>query len=149
MRDQGIVRMRLLRNDPTPPNGADDPSAHRFGLQDNKEVIHPGVLREDGKFAFDFDLRVAPAEDESEPPVFTGPFAFGKPQDRFVYLSWQRTDLPGYVNRVKARLADIDWALLRGAQESGGRLEADMSGRKAGGGKVPVVWRLVDIPPAE
>jgi len=39
--------------------------------------------------------------------------------------------------------------MIRAAQESGGVLEADMSGRKAGGGKVPVVWRLVDIPEQE
>lgn len=141
------LKMRLLRDDPKPPNG--DGSAVRFGLQDNKEQLHDGVLRDDGKLAFDFELRVAAAEDESQPPVFLGPFAFGRPQDRFVYLSWQRTELPGYVNRVKARLADIGWALVHEAQESGGRLEADMSGRKAGGGKVPVVWRIVDIPEAE
>jgi hypothetical protein len=144
MADKGVLKMRLLRDDPAPPSAGDDGSACRFGLQDNKEALHEGVLREDGKIAFDFDLRVAPAQDETKPPVFTGPFAFGKPQDRFVYLSWQRTELPGYVNRIKARLADIDWALVHEAQESGGRLEADMSGRKAGGGKVPVVWTLIE-----
>jgi hypothetical protein len=136
-----VVKMRLVREG-EPPNP--DGSAVRFGLQDNKEEIHEGALREDGKYAFDFDLRVAETEDESAPPVFLGPFAFGKPSDRFVYLSWQRTDAPGYANRVKARLADIDWPLLRETQESGGRLEADLSGRKAGGGKVPVRWQIVD-----
>jgi hypothetical protein len=149
MADKGILKLRLLRDDPVAPSAAADPSPTLFGLQDNKEAIHPGVQREDDKYAFDFDLRVAPAVDEAKPPVFTGPFAFGTPQDRFVYLSWQRTELPGYVNRVKARLADIDWAMVRAAQESGGRLEADMSGRKAGGGKIPVVWTLVDIPEPE
>ena len=147
MADRGILRMRLLRDDPAPPSA--DGSAVRFGLQDNKELLHDGVVRDDGMIAFDFELRVAAAQDETAPPVFLGPFAFGRPQDRFVYLSWQRTELPGYVNRVKARLADIDWALVHAAQESGGRLEADLSGRKAGGGKVPVVWRIVDIPEPE
>lgn len=146
MPDKGIVRMRLLRDDPTPPSP--DGSPYSFGLQDNKEQLHDGALRADGKLAFDFELRVAAALDESQPPVFTGAFAFGRPQDRFVYLSWQRTAGPGYVNRIKARLADIDWALVREAQASGGRLEADMSGRKAGGGKVPVTWRIVEAEPA-
>ncbi len=136
-----LLRLRLLRES-APPNP--DGSAVRFGLQDNKEAIHEGTLRDDGRYAFDFDLRVAEADDETAPPVFLGPFAFGKPSDRFVYLSWQRTDAPGYANRVKARLADIGWADVRAAQESGGRLEADLSGRKAGGGKVPVTWQLVD-----
>ncbi len=140
--DRAIVKMRLLRDDPAPPSA--DGSDYDFGLQDNKDALHAGVLREDGKLAFDFELRVAAAQDESQPPVFLGPFAFGRPQDRFVYLSWQRTAGPGYVNRVKARLADIDWALLREVQESGGRLEADLSGRKAGGGKVPVNWQIVE-----
>ena len=147
MQSGGVLKMRLLRLDPTPPNP--DGSAVRFGLQDNKEQLHEGVLRDDGTLSFDFDLRVAAAADEAQPPVFLGPFAFGRPQDRFVYLSWQRTELPGYVNRVKARLADIDWALVHEAQESGGRLEADLSGRKAGGGTVPVSWRIVDIPEPE
>jgi hypothetical protein len=147
MADRGIVKMRLLRDDPAPPSP--DGKAYRLGLQDNKEQLHDGVLREDGKLAFDFELRVAAATDESLPPVFLGPFAFGKPNDRFVYLSWQHREGPGYVNRIKARLADLDWDLVRAAQESGGRLEADLSGRKAGGGKVPVAWRIVDVPPAE
>jgi hypothetical protein len=149
MKDQGIVKMRLLRDDPVAPSAAADDSPCRFGLQDNKEELHDGVLREDGKTAFDFTLRVAAAADESAPPVFIGPFAFGRPQDRFVYLSWQRTETPGYVNRIKARLADIDWPLLRDAMESRGVLEADLSGRKAGGGKVPVSWQIVDREPVE
>ena len=141
------LKLRLIRESAAP---SPDGSAVRFGLQDNKEEIHEGTPREDGKYAFDFELRVAEAEDEAAPPVFLGPFAFGKPSDRFVYLSWQRTDAPGYANRVKARLADIGWADVRAAQESGGRLEADLSGRKAGGGKVPVSWQLVDkVEPVE
>ena len=136
------LKLRLVRDSAAP---SPDGSAVRFGLQDNKEEIHAGVLREDGKYAFDFELRVVEAADEAAAPVFLGPFAFGKPSDRFVYLSWQRTEAPGYANRVKARLADIGWAEVRAAQQSGGRLEADLSGRKAGGGKVPVCWQLVDM----
>jgi hypothetical protein len=148
MGDKGLLRLRLLRDDATPPNP--DGGAYRFGLQDNREVLHEGVPNADGKLAFDFALRVAAAEDESQPPVLTGSFAFGRPQDRFVYLSWQREgETPAYLNRVKARLADIDWPMIHAARESGGVLEADMSGRKAGGGKVPVRWRLVDVPEAE
>jgi len=143
------LKLRLLRDDPAAPSAAADPSPCTFGLQDNKEQLHAGTINADGLYQFDFELRVASAQDESKPPVFLGPFAFGRPQDRFVYISWQRTAGPGYVNRIKARLADIDWALVHEAQESGGRLEADLSGRKAGGGKVPVVWRIVDIPEPE
>lgn len=149
MADKGMLRFRLLRDSPIAASAADDPSATMFGLQDNREQIHAGTVRPDGMIAFEFTLRVAPASDETKPPVFTGPFAFGSPRERFVYLSWQRTELPGYVNRIKARLGDIDWALVHAAQASGGTLEADMSGRKAGGGTIPVDWRLIVPEPAE
>jgi hypothetical protein len=140
-----LLKLRLLRDNPLPPGVTDgDDVRCAFGLQDNKGQLHDLLPRSDGKLAVDFDLRVASPIDETQPPLFLGPFAFGTPQDRFVYLSWQRPGSPGYVNRVKARLADIDWTMIRAAQENGGRLEADLSGRKAGGGKLPVAWRLVE-----
>jgi hypothetical protein len=142
MKDRGIIRMRLLRDEAGDDSAGDD-SPCGFGLQDNRQVLHAGVRRADGKTAFDFTLRIAATPDECAPPVFTGPFAFGRPQDRFVCLAWEPGRAPGQINRIKPRLADIDWALLSAAQESGDVLEADLSGRKAGGGKLPVGWRLV------
>ncbi|ODT85221.1 MAG: hypothetical protein ABS86_06305 [Sphingobium sp. SCN 64-10] len=139
-----ILKLRLLRDSPLPPGASGDEAPCAFGLQDNKGQLHDLLPLADGKLAIEFELRVAAVADETQPPLFLGPFAFGTPQDRFVYLSWQRPDTPGYVNRVKARLADIDWAMVHAVQESGGRLEADLSGRKAGGGKLPVSWRLVE-----
>ncbi|HEX5182943.1 MAG TPA: DUF5990 family protein [Allosphingosinicella sp.] len=134
------IRMRLLRDDDAPPSP--DGSAVRFGLQDNKGRIVEGARGTDGRFRFDFELVVRSGPDAR--PVFTGPFASGSREERFVYLSWQRLDGGGYVNRIKARLKDIDWPLIRVAQASGKALEADMSGRRAGGGTVPVEWRLAE-----
>jgi hypothetical protein len=71
-----------------------------------------------------------------------GPFASGPRDERFVFLSWKRVDGQGYVNRIKARLGDLDWPLVRQAQAAGKPLEADMSGRGPGGGRVPVEWRV-------
>jgi hypothetical protein len=133
--------MRLLRDDDTPPQP--DGSACRFGLQDNKGRIVEGVRGADGKFRFDFEVIVRPGPEPTR-PVFTGPFASGSREDRFVYLSWQRLDGGGYVNRIKARLKDLDWPLVRAAQAQGKVLEADMSGRRGGGGTVPVEWRLAE-----
>jgi len=133
--------MRLLRDDDSPPRP--DGNAFRFGIQDNKGHVHGASRRADGMFALDFELAVKDAPD-SDRPIFTGPFASGLRDERFVYLSWQRLDGHGYVNRIKARLTDIDWALVRAAQASGRPLEADMSGRAPGGGKVPVAWRLAE-----
>ncbi len=132
--------MRLLRDDPAPPSG--DGNASRFGLQDNKGRIVEAARGADGKYRFDFELSVKPGPDGR--PVFTGPFASGSREERFVYLSWQRLDGGGYVNRIKARLKDIDWSLLHAALASGKALEADLSGRRAGGGNVPVEWRLAE-----
>jgi hypothetical protein len=139
MANTGSVKMRLLRDDPHPPRP--DGSACHFGLQDKKERIHAGRLRADGKLAFDFALEVKDGPDPDR-PVFTGPFASGPREDRFVYLSWKRAGDCGYVNRIKARLSDLDWRLVREAQAADRPLEADMSGRPTGGGRIPVVWRV-------
>jgi hypothetical protein len=138
--ESGTIRLRLLR-DPAPPSP--DGSPCRFGLQDSKGGIQPGVEAGGGKLRFDFELSVKEGPDKDR-PVFAGAHASGPPGDRFVYLSWQRLDGQSYANRIKARLGDIDWPLVRAAQAGGKVLEADMSGRGAGGGRVPVVWRVVD-----
>jgi hypothetical protein len=132
--------MRLLRDDDAPPSP--DGSAWRFGLQDNKGGIIESARGADGRFRFDFELVVKSGPDGR--PVFTGPFASGSREDRFVYLSWPRRDGGGYVNRIKARLKDINWPLIHAAQAGGKALEADMSGRRAGGGNVPVEWHLTE-----
>ena len=75
-------------------------------------------------------------------PNFTGAFASGPRDQRFVYLSWPRLDGCGYVNRIKMRLTDLDWPLIGQAIDRGMPLEADASGRKPGGGTVPVKWSL-------
>ncbi len=133
------VGFRLLRDDPEPPSP--DGSACRIGLQDAKGGMHDGTLRPDGRLQFDFELTVKEGPDPDR-PVFTGSFASGPRDERFVYLSWQRLDGCSYVNRIKARLADLDWPLVRAAQAAGRPLEADLSGRKPGGGRVAIRWRL-------
>jgi hypothetical protein len=139
MADAGVVKLRLLRDDPRAPRP--DGCASRFGLQDVKGAIHEGTLRADGKYAFEFALAVKEGSDPAR-PVFTGPFARGPRDERFVYLSWKRLDGQGYVNRIKVRLGDLDWRLVREAQAAGKPLEADMSGRGPGGGRVKVEWRV-------
>jgi hypothetical protein len=134
------VRMRLLRDDPAAPSG--DASAP-FGLQDKDGKLQPPVRRADGMHAFDFELGVAPGPEGR--PNFTGPFASGPRGQRFVYLSWPHLDSRGYVNRIKLRLTDLDWPLIEQAIERGVPLEADSSGRKAGGGTVPVEWSLAEF----
>jgi hypothetical protein len=127
------IRLRLLR-EPAPPSP--DGSAVRFGLQDRKGTMHDGVPRVDGLVQFDFAVTVAELPDGS--PDFGGSFVSGPRGERFVYLSWQRLDDAGFMNRIKVRLADIDWAMIR----AGKGLEANLRGVATGGGKRPVDWRL-------
>jgi hypothetical protein len=137
MAGKRTVRVRLLRDDPGAPTG--DASAP-FGLQDKEGTLRPPVRRANGMHAFDFDLTVDEGPDGR--PNFTGPFASGPRDQRFVYLSWPRLDGCGYVNRIKVRLADLGWPLIEQAIARGRALEADASGRKPGGGTVPIAWRL-------
>jgi hypothetical protein len=129
--------MRLLRDDATAPSG--EPSAS-FGLQDKDGKLQPPVRRADGMYVFDFELAVAEGPDGR--PNFTGPFASGPRDQRFVYLSWPRLDGCGYVNRVKVRLTDLEWSTIEEAIARDATLEADASSRKPGGGRVAVAWRL-------
>lgn len=132
------LKLRLLR-EPEPPRS--DGSPFRFGLQDKTGSIHDGVVRADGFVQFDFDLTVTGAPG-SGPPDFGGPFVNGPRGERFVYLSWQRLDGAGFMNRIKVRLADLDWPLVRAGQASGKSLEANLGGVSTGGGKRPVEWRV-------
>jgi hypothetical protein len=131
------VGIRLLRDDAAAPTG--DSSAP-FGLQAKDGKLQPPVRRADGMHVFEFTLTVGKGPDGR--PNFTGSFASGPREQRFVYLSWPRLDGCGYVNRIKMRLSDLDWTLIEQAIDRGAPLEADASGRKPGGGTVPVEWRL-------
>ena len=133
------VRLRLTRSSDAPPtNPLGD--AYVFGLQDNKEQLTPAVRDAAGRFVFDFSLTVKRGKDGA--PSFTGPFASGPGSDRFVYLAWRSIPRGAYINRIKARLADIDWALIERARAEGRRLAADLSDWSPGGGRRRVDWRL-------
>ena len=137
MADADEVRFRLIRNGDAPPtNPLGD--AFVFGLQDTGQQLHPAVRDAAGRFVFDFSLAVKPGRDGR--PNFTGAFASGPATDRFVYLSWLSVPRGVWINRIKARLADIDWALIERAQ--GRRLAADLSGWSPGGGRRAVDWRV-------
>ena len=134
------VAMRLIRADDVPAtNPLGEP--FEFGLQDAKGAIIAGVRDPRGRFVFDFSLSVRPGRDSAR-PVFGGPFANGPADDRFVYLSWRSTPRGVWINRIKARLGDIDWALIRAAQGSGRRIAADLTGRLPHGGAKPAGWAL-------
>jgi hypothetical protein len=135
----GELRLRLIRGSDAP---ATNPlgDAYAFGLQDAKGALTPGQRLADGRLYWDFALRVQPGRNGR--PNFLGPFASGPADDRFVYLSWRSIPRGVWINRVKARLADIDWPLIEAAQSQGKRLCADISAWGPGGGRRAVDWRL-------
>jgi hypothetical protein len=134
------VRMRLIRE-------ADVPAGHEtnetcvFGLQDKQQQIVPGKPRRDGKLEFDFSLQ-AKAGPDPKRPVFTGRFASGPVEDRFVYLSWRSVKRGTYISRVKARLSSITWAMVRAAQKADRPVVADMTGWRPHDPRKEVEWRL-------
>lgn len=135
-----VVRFRLLRNDDIPDTNPHK-LAYRFGLQDTKQQIVPGERRPDGTFAFDFSLNVKHGKTR-DVPVFTGQFASGPVDDRFVYLSWFAIDRGDFINRVKARLSNIDWKMVRTAQAQDKAITADMTGWSPGDLRKHVEWYL-------
>lgn len=141
MTGPSTIHFRILRDNSDPPSP--DGSPFHFGLQDTKGNIQPPVQRPDGVLAFEFELNVKEGRDLNK-PAFSGPFASGPAGERFVYLSWPRLNGQGYVNRVKVRLIDIEWPLVREAQATGRLLEYDASARNAGGGRVAVEWTLAE-----
>lgn len=134
------VRLRLLRADDIP---ATNPHhlPYRFGLQDNRQEIAQGQRLPDGRLAFEFTLTVKKGRNPLR-PLFTGRYASGPPHDRFVYLSWFAVSRGDYINRVKARLASIDWKMIHAAQEQGKAITADMTGWGPGDSRKYVTWFL-------
>jgi Family of unknown function (DUF5990) len=135
------VYFRLLRRDDVPATNPFNLS-YQFGLQDTRQKIIAGERQSNGVLVFDFSLK---AKNGKNPkfPVFTGRFASGPVDDRFVYLSWFAIDRGDYINRVKARLATVDWEIVRNSLEKRKRITADMTGWSPGDKRKYVTWYLV------
>jgi hypothetical protein len=135
----GEVRFRLLRSDDVPATNPHN-LAFKFGLQDKHgEIVSP--RHEGGRLVFDCALTVKKGIDPKR-PVFVGRFANGPPNDRFVYLSWYAIKRGDYINRVKARLSEIGWQMVRAAQANNKAITADMTGRTPGHSKKNIEWHL-------
>jgi Family of unknown function (DUF5990) len=132
--------MRLIRSGDLPVSHDRD-EEYVFGLQDKQQEIVAGKRQRDGKLVFNFSLQVKAGSD-SKRPIFTGRFASGPVDDRFVYLSWRSVKRGEYISRIKARLAGITWAMVRAAQAADRALVADMTGWRPHDSRKTVEWRL-------
>jgi len=119
------VRFRLLRGDDVPATNPFN-LPYLFGLQDTKGDIVAAERLPDGLLAFGFTLKVKMGKDAKH-PVFTGRFASGPVNDRFVYLFWRAIERGDTINRVKARLSTMDWTMVRASQEEDRPITADMT----------------------
>src|SRR5271154_1052164 len=111
------IAIRLIHNGVQPGVPLDEPM--RFGAQDTKGGVHPGLTEPGNERPFDLTLDVK--GDEVNPPIFGGPFAHGPPSGRFLYLSWRREGQPEHpwCWRIKIPLSGISWAEIRAAEKPG------------------------------
>lgn len=135
-----IVRVRVrLAN--APPRACAGYAEIEGGIQRKTEVV-PGEVGPDGLPRFTCELR-ARRDAATGAPVFLGPFAFGPPTGRFLYVSWSavRPDDPGagrtMFRRAKVPLGGITWAQAEEAAARAGEvLEATVPGVSQDGGPV-------------
>ncbi|GLC25279.1 DUF5990 family protein [Roseisolibacter agri] len=149
------VRLRIRLAD-LPPRACAGYTEIEGGLQRKDEVL-PGEVGPDGLPYFACDLR-ARLDAATGAPVFLGPFAFGPPAGRFLYVSWsavQPSD-PGagraMFRRAKVPLAAITWVQV---EEAAGQpnvvLEATVPGVARDGGPVCATvpprggWRIAVV----
>lgn len=147
------VRVRVRLADPPPRVCAG--YAEIEGSLQRKDAVVPGQAGPDGMPRFACELRVR-RDIATGAPVFLGPFAFGPPAGRFLYVSWSavQPSAPGsgraMFRRAKVPLAGITWAQVEEAAGStGATLEATVPGVAGDGGPVCATvrprdgWRVV------
>lgn len=90
-----------------------------LGIQKGQEVIEQ-VSADRRQVTFKPTFRLGKQKDGS--PNFLGPYAQGRPADRFFYLSWgiKQKDGGFYMfRRLKIRLAHLTWAQINASIETG------------------------------
>jgi hypothetical protein len=148
-----VVRLRV-RLAEAPPRACAGYAEIEGGIQRRNEVF-AGEVGPDGLPRFACELR-ARRDSATGTPVFLGPFAFGPPTARFLYVSWSavRPAEPGdgraMFRRAKVPLGGITWAQV---EEATARpeavLEATVPGVARDGGPVCASvsprdgWRVV------
>jgi hypothetical protein len=134
------INLRLVHDGVQPGTPLDQ--SLRFGLQDSKGEVHPGITRPGEARSFDLILEVMEGGDAGQ-PMFRGAFAHGPPAGRFLYLSWKREG--GHEHpwgwRIKIPLSGIGWAEVRAAAIPGKCLAANVTGRRPHASE-PINWRV-------
>lgn len=94
-------------------------TAVRLGIQKGTEVIEdvPGDVTQ---VTFAIPLRVK-KNPQTGQPDFAGPFAQGRPGERFIYLCWgeRKGEAWDGFRRAKIHLSHLDWGVVEAALKSG------------------------------
>jgi len=124
--DQPVLQLKVVCTDLpglSYPGLPDEYSAQKepvyLGIQKGQEVIEQ-VRADRRQVTFKPTFRVATQEDGS--PNFLGPYAQGRPADRFFYLSWgikQKDGEFSMFRRLKIRLTHLTWEQINVSIESG------------------------------
>ncbi len=132
MRKQREIAIRVRCHD-LPGVRFGERSAVRLGIQKGREVVDDVPAEGDG-VTFAATLRVGGRENGG--PNFLGPYAHGKPEDRFLYLCWGERTAGGWelFGRAKVPLAHLGWDRLNRSWDAEGpiTLSVSMTARRGG-----------------
>jgi hypothetical protein len=121
------MRVRLMCVSPPPVEH--DGHITEFGLQDKKQVLHPGMRLQDGVLRFDFTITAQQKSDRAI-PKFGGPFVHGPADAPFLYLGYREAQAgAAWIKRIKIPLGQITWAQVEAASAPGKLLEGAVSGQ--------------------
>jgi hypothetical protein len=119
-----------------PGRNFDGKAGIRVGLQRGDEVVDD-VFGDAKEADFSFDLRVE-RNAKTGKPNFLGPYAHGKPGERFLYLCWGVRNGPHFhmFRRAKIQLGHLDWATVEKAARAKRPIEAIVRLTDAKGGPI-------------
>lgn len=124
------INMRIICVDPIRP--CLDADTVQFGLQDKKRELECGRELSADEIAFDFTLSVSRHSDGAA--NFTGAFAHGSREKRFVYLTYKVPEGESWqiYRRLKVPLHFIPWEQVEAALATGRVLQTRVSGLQSG-----------------
>ena len=129
-----------------------------FAMQRGKDELLPPAKVSAKSLVFDLSIRVSERKVAGAPHVL-GPYAQGKPDDRFLYLNsgtMAGQEDSCWTRRAKIKTGRIDWKLIEQAFSTPGAvLEVQIDGRAKDGGPccatVPLVnggWKVCPTRPS-
>jgi hypothetical protein len=122
------------------------PPGVTFAMQRGKDQLLPPTRTDADSLVFDLSIRVSAGKRGA--PNVLGPYAQGKPDDRFLYVN--SGTLAGqadscWTRRAKVKTGDISWKLIEQTLASPGAvLEAQIEGRARDGGPCCATVPLAD-----